>query len=52
MRRVYWSQPNAETEAAATAHLTFEGTRDQYVAGVPPEVAARIPAEGGKKTGA
>jgi pimeloyl-ACP methyl ester carboxylesterase len=41
----YWSQPNAENEAAATAHLSFEGTRDQYLAGVPPDVAARIPAE-------
>jgi pimeloyl-ACP methyl ester carboxylesterase len=41
----YWSQPNADNEAAATAHLTFEGTRDQYLAGVPPEVAARIPAD-------
>ena len=41
----YWSQPNPENEAAATAHLTFEGTRDQYLAGVPPDVAARIPAE-------
>jgi pimeloyl-ACP methyl ester carboxylesterase len=41
----YWSHPNPENEAAATAHLTFEGTRDQYIANVPPEVAARIPAE-------
>lgn len=41
----YWSQPNAENEAAATAHLTLEGTRDQYVAGVPADVAARIPPE-------
>jgi pimeloyl-ACP methyl ester carboxylesterase len=41
----YWSQPTEENEAAATAHLTFEGTRDQYIAGVPPDVAARIPAE-------
>jgi pimeloyl-ACP methyl ester carboxylesterase len=41
----YWSQPNEENEAAATAHLTFEGTRDQYLAGVPPDVAARIPDE-------
>ncbi len=41
----YWSQPNAENEAAATAHLTFEGIRDQYIAGVPPEVAARIAPE-------
>lgn len=43
--QAYWSDPNPENEAAATAHLTFEGTRDQYLAGVPPEVAARIPAE-------
>lgn len=42
----YWAHPTPENEAAATAHLTFEGTRDQYLAGVPPEVAARIPAEG------
>jgi pimeloyl-ACP methyl ester carboxylesterase len=41
----YWSQPNPENEAAATAHLTFEGTRDQYVSGVPADVAERIPAE-------
>jgi hypothetical protein len=34
--------PLRENEAAATAHLTLEGTRDQYIAGVPPEVAARI----------
>jgi pimeloyl-ACP methyl ester carboxylesterase len=43
--QAYWSQPNAENEAAATRHLTFEGTRDQYVAGVPPEVAAQIAPE-------
>jgi pimeloyl-ACP methyl ester carboxylesterase len=42
----YWSNPNAENEAAATAHLTFEGTRDQYVANVPPDVAMRISPEG------
>jgi pimeloyl-ACP methyl ester carboxylesterase len=41
----YWSQPNAENEAAATAHLTAEGIRDQYLASVPSDVAARIPAE-------
>lgn len=41
----YWSQPTPENEAAATAHLTFDGIRDQYLSGVPPEVAARIPAE-------
>ena len=38
----FWADPNADTEAAATAHLTYEGTRDQYVAGVPAEVAAAI----------
>ena len=41
----YWSQPNPENEAAANAHLTLEGIRDQYIAGVPPEVAARIAPE-------
>jgi pimeloyl-ACP methyl ester carboxylesterase len=41
----YGSQPNLENEAAATAHLTFEGMRDTYLRGVPSEVAARIPAE-------
>lgn len=43
--QAYWSQRSAENEAAATAHLTFEGTRDTYLSGVPPDVAARIPAE-------
>ncbi|WEX77839.1 alpha/beta hydrolase [Sinorhizobium numidicum] len=43
--QAYWSHPSPENEAAATAHLTFAGTRDQYIANVPPEVAARIPAE-------
>ena len=41
--RAWWSRPTVENEAAATAHLTFEGTRDQYLAGVPPDVAARMP---------
>jgi pimeloyl-ACP methyl ester carboxylesterase len=41
----YYSRPTAENEAAATAHLSLEGTRAQYVSGVPAEVAARIPAE-------
>ena len=43
--RAYWADPSAKNEKAATAHLTLEGTRDTYVSGVPPEVAARIPAE-------
>jgi pimeloyl-ACP methyl ester carboxylesterase len=38
----YWSHPTPDNEAAATAHLTLEGVRDQYVAGVPQEVAATI----------
>jgi pimeloyl-ACP methyl ester carboxylesterase len=38
----YWADPTAQNEAAATAHLTPEGVRDQYVAGVPSDVAARI----------
>ena len=34
--------PTPEREAKATAHLTFEGTRDQYVGGVPRDIAERI----------
>ena len=41
----YWSQPSPENEAAATGHLTFEGVRDQYMAGVPEEIVARIGGE-------
>jgi pimeloyl-ACP methyl ester carboxylesterase len=41
----YWSHPNPENEAAATAHLTFEGVRNGVIGGAPPDVAARIPAE-------
>ncbi len=41
----FWANPCPENEAMVTAVLTFEGIRDQYVLGVPPEVAARIPAE-------
>ena len=41
----YWSHPNPENEAAATAHLTFEGVRNGYLGGMPPDVAAQIPAE-------
>jgi pimeloyl-ACP methyl ester carboxylesterase len=40
----YWSHPNPENEAAATAHLTFEGVHNGYIRGMPPDVAARIPA--------
>jgi pimeloyl-ACP methyl ester carboxylesterase len=40
----YWSHPNPENEAASTAHLTFEGVRNGYLGGMPPDVAARHPA--------
>lgn len=40
--RAYWDDPTAEREAEATAHLTFEGIRDQYIGGVPKDVAERI----------
>lgn len=40
----YWSHPNPDNEAAATAHFTFEGVRNGYLGGMPPDVAARIPA--------
>jgi len=43
--QAYWSHPTPENEAAATAHLTFEGTRNQYISGVPSDVAERIPSE-------
>jgi pimeloyl-ACP methyl ester carboxylesterase len=39
----FWSNPNPDNEAAATAHLTLEGVRDQYIAGVPDDVARAIP---------
>lgn len=41
----YWSHPNPENEAAATAHFTFEGVRNGYLGGMPQEVAAQIPPE-------
>jgi pimeloyl-ACP methyl ester carboxylesterase len=41
----YYARPNPENEAAARAHLTFEGTRNQYLANVPPDITAVIPAE-------
>lgn len=40
--RAYWSQPTPENEAAATAHLTFEGTRATYTSGAPPDLVARM----------
>lgn len=43
--QAYWADPTPNNEAQATGHLTFEGIRDQYVAEVPEDVAARIPSE-------
>lgn len=40
--RAYWADPTPAREREATAHLTREGTRDQYVNGVPEDVAARM----------
>jgi pimeloyl-ACP methyl ester carboxylesterase len=42
--RAWWDDPTPERQAAATAHLSFEGVRDQYVGGVPPDIAGRIEA--------
>lgn len=41
----YWNTPSKENEQRATVHLTFEGTRDQYVGGIPDDIASRISAE-------
>jgi pimeloyl-ACP methyl ester carboxylesterase len=41
----YWLHPSPENEAAATAHLTFEGTRGTYTTGAPPDVVARMSPE-------
>lgn len=43
--RAFWADPTPEHEAAATKHLSFEGTRDTYIASVPPDLAARISPE-------
>lgn len=40
--RAYWDAPTPAREAGATAHLSCEGTRDQYVGGVPRDIAERI----------
>jgi pimeloyl-ACP methyl ester carboxylesterase len=41
----FWSNPTKENEAKATVHLTFEFTREQYIAGLPEDIAARIQGE-------
>jgi pimeloyl-ACP methyl ester carboxylesterase len=42
--RAFWADPTPQHEAAATTHLTLEGTRNQYVGNVPSDIASRIPA--------
>lgn len=41
----FWADPTPENEAGATRHLTYEGTREQYVGGVPEDVAALVSPE-------
>jgi pimeloyl-ACP methyl ester carboxylesterase len=45
----FWAAPNATNEQAATSHLTLEGTREQYVGGLPPEIAALVDPAGWKE---
>jgi pimeloyl-ACP methyl ester carboxylesterase len=40
--RAYWDHPVPEREVEATTHLSYEGTRDQYVGGVPGDIAERV----------
>jgi pimeloyl-ACP methyl ester carboxylesterase len=42
--KAYWNNPTPQHEAEATAHLTLQGTRDQYTGGVPADIAQRIDA--------
>lgn len=42
--KAFWSEPTAEREAQACAHLCCEGVREQYVGGVPEDIAQRIDA--------
>lgn len=40
--QAYWADPTPQREAAAIAHLNFDGVRAQYVGGVPEDIASRI----------
>ena len=40
----FWAHPTPENTAEVMSVLSLKGMRDQYVMGVPPEVAAQIPA--------
>lgn len=43
--RRYWAEPTEENRAALPDWLTFEGTRDTYLAGLPDEVVELHPPE-------
>jgi len=43
--RAFWSESDAENTEAAFAHLTLEGTRAQYIGGVPEDIAALMKPE-------
>lgn len=43
--RRFWAEPTEENKAALPEWLTFEGTRDTYLAGLPAEVAELHPPE-------
>lgn len=40
----FWAHPTPENTAEVMSVLSLKGMRDQYVMGVPPEIAAQIPA--------
>ena len=40
--KAWWRDPTPEREAQATGHLTYGGTRHQYVGDIPPDIAQRI----------
>lgn len=43
--RRFWADPSDENKAALPEWLNFEGTRDQYLAGLPAELQERHPPE-------
>jgi len=43
--KAFWNDPTPEHEAAATAHLNAEGIREQYIGGIPEDIARRIDAQ-------
>ena len=43
--QLYWDDPSAENRAALPDWMNFEGTRDQYVGGLPQALADRHPTE-------